>query len=251
MIGYFINLLVPRGGEISRCVNLNRLDKIPVDKSFGTVLAERAVDIVFLLFFVTLGFLLESDKILKFLSTLQYRENSMASVGKYLGLLLIVIIAGFVFLRLLLKTRNPKILRTYIKARNIFKGIKDGLWVVFKLKRKSLFFFYTIIIWLFYLLMSVFVLKAFPETEHLGLVASLAIFSIGSIAMALPLPGGAGSYHVLVPAGLVALYGLPMDKATAFTLIFHGWQTIIIILVGAASLMYSYFAFKQKKESRT
>ncbi|MEQ9167665.1 MAG: hypothetical protein RLO12_15510 [Fulvivirga sp.] len=57
--------------------------------------------------------------------------------------------------------------------------------------------------------------------------------------MALPLPGGAGSFHVLVSTGLVLLYSLPQDKAIAFTFIFHGWQTVIIILVGAFSLISS------------
>ena len=250
MVGYFINLLIPRGGEISRCVNLNRLDSIPVDRSFGTVLAERAVDIVFLAFFVLMGFLLEFNQINIFLSGLQYDQNKDWSfIIKYALLLASALIVGLIFLRLLLKSGKPKVLRTYIKLKNIGKGIKDGLMVVFRLKRKTLFFVYTIIIWMLYLLMSVFVLKAFEETQHLGFVASLAIFSIGGIAMALPLPGGTGSYHVLVPAGLVALYSIPLDKATAFTIIFHGWQTVIVIVLGAASLFYSYYLDRKKRRS--
>lgn len=248
MVGYFINLLIPRGGEISRSINLNRLQAIPVDKSFGTVLAERAVDIVILLSFVLLGFLLEFNQISAFLSGLRYDESKDYSfLLTYFLLFAAAGIAAFILIRILLKTGKPKVLRTYVKLKNIVRGIRDGLLVVFRLERKGLFLFYSALIWVLYLVMSILVLKAFPETDHLGLVASLAIFAIGSIAMALPLPGGTGSYHVLVPAGLVALYSIPLDRATAFTIIFHGYQTLIIVIFGAGSLIYSYYLSRKRK----
>ena len=250
MVGYFINLLVPRGGEISRCVNLNRLESIPVDKSFGTVLAERAVDLIFLVLFVLTGLILEFNQISNFLQNLKYDEGrDFSFLWTYVLLLLAAGIAGFIFIRLLLKTGKPKVLRTYVKLKNVFKGIRDGLLVVFRLKKKGIFLLYTLLIWILYLSMSVLVLKSFPETAHLGFVASLAIFAIGSIAMALPLPGGTGSYHVLVPAGLVALYSIPLDKATAFTIIFHGYQTLIVIIFGAGSLIASYFLSKRRGQN--
>jgi hypothetical protein len=65
--------------------------------------------------------------------------------------------------------------------------------------------------------------------------------------MAAPLPGGAGSYHVLVPAGLVFLYQLPEADAVAFTFIFHGWQTFIMIVVGALALLATSVLVKKKE----
>ena len=93
--------------------------------------------------------------------------------------------------------------------------------------------------------MAYFVIIAFPESEHLGLMAALSIFVIGGIAMAMPVPGGAGSYHLFVSAGLVFLYDLPSDQAFAFTTIFHGWQTLVIIVFGAASLFLSQILAKK------
>jgi glycosyltransferase 2 family protein len=87
--------------------------------------------------------------------------------------------------------------------------------------------------------MSYAVMKAFSETSELGMTAVLSLFAIGTIAMAAPLPGGAGSYHVLIPAGLVFLYDLPQASAVAFTFVFHGWQTLITILGGVLSLILS------------
>jgi hypothetical protein len=87
--------------------------------------------------------------------------------------------------------------------------------------------------------MSYFVMMAFPDTSHLTMTAALTIFVIGGIAMTIPLPGGTGSYHVLVPAGLVFLYNIPENKAVAFTVIFHAWHTLIIIVVGAICMLIS------------
>ena len=95
--------------------------------------------------------------------------------------------------------------------------------------------------------MMYFVMLAFPETQQLGLQAALTIFVIGGIAMAVPLPGGAGSFHILVTTGLIILYGLAQDKAVAFTFIFHGWQTLVIIVVGASSLFVSQY-LRNKRE---
>jgi hypothetical protein len=109
-----------------------------------------------------------------------------------------------------------------------------------KLERKKLFIVYSIGIWILYFLMSYAVIRGFDETGDLGLRAVLTIFAIGVIAMAAPLPGGTGSYHVLIPAGLVWLYQLPESDAVAFTFVFHGWQTLILILSGAISLILTY-----------
>jgi glycosyltransferase 2 family protein len=117
---------------------------------------------------------------------------------------------------------------------------------VFKLEQKGLFIFYSLLIWVLYFVMSYMVILAFPQTEHLGISAVLSLFAIGSIAMAAPLPGGTGSYHVLVPQGLVFLYGIQQADAVAFTFIFHGWQTAIMIVGGAISLVVTSFIVKKK-----
>ena len=98
-----------------------------------------------------------------------------------------------------------------------------------------------------YFVMSYCVLEAFHETEDLGFRATITLFAIGSIAMAVPLPGGAGSYHTLVPLGLVMLYHLPKADAVAFTFIFHAWQTLIMIVAGIVSLIISYWLIRWRK----
>ena len=118
---------------------------------------------------------------------------------------------------------------------------------IFRLKNKGLFIGYSIGIWSLYFLMSYTVILAFPETAHLGIGAVFSLFAIGSIAMAVPLPGGTGSYHVLVPQGLVFLYSVRQADAVAFTFIFHGWQTAILITGGAISLLITSYIIKRRK----
>jgi uncharacterized membrane protein YbhN (UPF0104 family) len=138
-------------------------------------------------------------------------------------------------------------LRKNEKLRKILIGFKEGFLSIFRLKNKGLFVFYSFAIWALYFLMSYFVVIAFPETRDLGMSAVLTLFAIGSIAMAAPLPGGAGSYHTLVPLGLVMLYNLRKSDAIAFVFIFHGWQTIIMIIAGVVSLIVSYLIIRWKK----
>lgn len=238
MIGYLVNMAVPRGGEVSRCYNLYKLEKTPVEVSFGTVVVERLVDLVCLILLIGLSFFVEWKKLKGFIDTLNFSSSSGSSVSIWIFVALAFIIGLGVGIFLL---RNNQ------KLKKILFGFKEGLLAVFRLENKVLFIFYSIAIWSLYFLMSYFVVLAFPETRELGYGAVLTLFAIGAIAMAAPLPGGAGSYHALVPLGLVMLYNLPKADAIAFVFIFHGWQTLIMIIGGVVSLIISYLIIRWKK----
>ena len=238
MIGYLVNLAVPRGGEVSRCYNLYKLEKTPVEVSFGTVVVERIVDVICMMALIALSFFVEWTKIKAFINTLEFPASNGFGISPWaivIFLALVVLALGLFLLR-----KNDKFIK-------ILKGFREGLGSIFKLKNKGLFVFYSIAIWGLYFLMTYWVLKAFNETQDLGFGAVLTLFAIGSIAMAVPLPGGAGSYHTLVPMGLVALYNLPKADAIAFVFIFHGWQTLIFIVSGLLSLIISYWMIRWKK----
>ncbi|HEY9048664.1 MAG TPA: lysylphosphatidylglycerol synthase transmembrane domain-containing protein [Ohtaekwangia sp.] len=242
MVGYLINLVIPRGGEVSRCYNLYKLDKTPVDLSFGTVVVERIVDMLCLLILIAISFAVESEKLFQFIDTLpigkpgdSLRINLLLFAG--IGVLLVAIALFFIL-------RSNQKLRAFVAK--TWQGFKQGLSSVFRLENKGLFILYSVLIWLLYFMMSFTVLKAFPSTSSLGFSAVLSLFAIGSIAMAAPLPGGTGSYHVLVPQGLVFLYSVPKSEAVAFTFIFHGWQTAIMIVCGAISLLITSYIVRKK-----
>jgi uncharacterized protein (TIRG00374 family) len=244
MVGYLVNLVIPRGGEVSRCYNLYKLDKVPVEITFGTVVMERIVDLLCLAILIGVSFVLESQKLFAFIDTLPI--NIEAGSSKFVILLCL---GGFLFLVFIvcywLIRKNEKLNRLAIK---IWEGFKGGLFSFFQLEKKGLFVFFSIVIWIFYFFMSYCVIRAFPATSDLGFQAVMGLFAIGAIAMAVPLPGGTGSYHVLVPQGLVFLYGIPKTEAVAFTFIFHGWQTVIVIFAGALSLIVTSILVKKNSQ---
>lgn len=242
MVGYLVNLVIPRGGEVSRCYNLYKLDKTPVEISFGTVVLERIIDFVCLLILISISFFLESDKLFAFIETLPIdggQASSKLPILIYIGLGLLVLLLLVIWL----VKKNEKLNAFFVRT---WHGFKGGLLSVFKIKNKGLFIFYSVVIWVLYFLMSYTVILAFAETKNLGISAVFSLFAIGSIAMAAPLPGGTGSYHVLVPQGLVFLYNIPEADAVAFTFIFHGWQTAILIVGGALSLIITSVLVKKK-----
>jgi len=244
MVGYLVNLVIPRGGEVSRCYNLYKLEKVPVEITFGTVVVERIVDLLCLVILIAISFLLESQKLFAFINTLPITMSAGSSKFKvllYVGILGLLLFAACYWLI----KKNKRLNIFFVR---IWRGFKEGLLSVFKLNRKGLFIFYSATIWVLYFFMSYAVIMAFPATRGLGFHAVMSLFAIGSIAMAAPLPGGTGSYHVLVPQGLVFLYGIPKTDAVAFTFIFHGWQTAILIVIGVIALALT--SVMVKKNSR-
>lgn len=183
MVGYLVNLVIPRGGEVSRCYNLYKLDKTPVQLSFGTVVIERIVDVLCLLVLLIISFALESRKLFAFIETLPL-GNGGSAASKVIPLLIAAgIFLLLVFIGFLLYKKNPR-LREYL--RKTWLGFREGLLSIFKLKNKKLFLTYSVVIWLLYFLMSYTVVKAFPSTEDLGFNAVISLFAIGAIAMAAP-----------------------------------------------------------------
>ncbi|HNT51203.1 MAG TPA: lysylphosphatidylglycerol synthase transmembrane domain-containing protein [Cyclobacteriaceae bacterium] len=238
MIGYLVNLAVPRGGEVSRCYNLYKLEQTPIEVSFGTVVVERLIDLICLILLIALSFFVEWDKLKGFIETLPFATGEKSyTLWIIAGVVGVGLLIAFIFL-----------IRRNEKLKKLFLGFKNGLLAVFRLRNKPLFIFYSIAIWGLYFIMSYLVVLAFPETSGLGISAVLTLFAIGAIAMAAPLPGGAGSYHTLVPLGLVTLYNLPQTDAIAFVFIFHGWQTFIMIVAGVLSLFISYALMRWKKQ---
>jgi len=235
MVGYLVNLAVPRGGELSRCYNLYKLNQTPVDVSFGTVVVERIADLICLVALLVMAFALEAGNLNRFFDSLPWDTIQQTGVSLLL-LLLGVGVVGLLAVALILY-KSTKI-RTWLNK--FWQGIKKGLLSVVHLRQRGLFVAYSILIWVLYFLMSYAVIKAFHATDHLGFSAVISLFAIGSVAMALPLPGGTGSYHVLVPQGLIMLYAIPRPQAVAFTFIFHGWQTIIMIVGGLLALLVTF-----------
>lgn len=240
MNGYFINLAIPRGGEVSRPVTLNKLEGIPVGTSIGTVVMERIIDLIFLFLCIGTVFLFQFDLLIAFFKTLPMGQSAGGEfhlppivLYGFAGLIIVALI-GFI----LLKLKPELFVALKEKFLELTNGLKSGLLSIFKLEKWLLFIIYSVLIWVCYFMMLWMIFMAFKETETLGFIDALSIFVVGGIALAMPMPGGAGSYHTMVPLAMVHLCGLDsLSKGVAFATIFHGWQTLIVILLGMIGLI--------------
>jgi glycosyltransferase 2 family protein len=247
MVGYLANLVLPRMGEVVRCSMLKRTDNVPIQTGFGTVIAERFIDMVMLLIAVGLAFLVEFNRIRDFFLNLfsdKYTglEQTMNSLYWVFWVLLGTVVIGlFVVLRYLTRLRENLYFQ---KAVSFVKGMLQGIFSITKLDNQLTFWGHTIFVWVMYYAMSLVVFMAMPATSDLGWGAGLSVLVIGSLGMAAPVQGGVGVYHLLVQSTLL-LYGVPKEEGMAYALLVHTSQTLLVVVMGIISFTASMLYRKQ------
>ncbi|EMR03838.1 lysylphosphatidylglycerol synthase transmembrane domain-containing protein [Cesiribacter andamanensis] len=240
MVGYLANLALPRFGEIARCGVLRKNAGIPFPAAFGTVLAERAIDLIALLLIVGVTLLLEFDRLGNFLADV-FAGGSRPSTGFLLAVGiggLSLLLAGLYLWRLF----HPRLMRypLYQKVVALGSDLVSGLLSVGRIRQQGAFWGSSLLIWGLYYLMSYIVVFSIPQTQEISLLAGLSILAMGGIGMAAPVQGGIGAYHLLV-SGVLIIYGASQSDAVLLTLLLHTSQILLILLVGGISLLVSIF----------
>jgi len=250
-VGYFTNMFIPRAGEISRCTALNQVEKIPVDKLFGTILIERVIDFIFLFALILLTILLKFNDIFNLYTTLQAHQTESAGSNKFFILLGVMAVGVIAFLILKKWLKKSKF---YEKVLAFIDGLKEGFKSIKNMKRKSAFWFHTFSIWIMYFLMTYICFSCMQETSHLTAADGLFLLVLGGIGMIIPTPGGIGSYHAIVMIGLYVLGvgaidlgegGDPKNPALLFPTIVHVAQTLVAIIMGSLSLIVLFLSKKK------
>jgi uncharacterized protein (TIRG00374 family) len=251
MIGYFVNLGAPRLGEVVKCTVLARYEKVPADKLVGTIVAERAFDVVCLAIIFGLTFLFQFDVIHSMtagkIDALFHNAQGQIS---YLNILLAL--AGAVILFFVAKWVVQRFGHISIvqKIKNIFINIWHGLTSVKDLKNKPLFFVYSVGIWSLYLMSTWFGFFAISATRHLGLGSALSVLAMGSVGMIVS-PGGIGAYSLLV-AKTVAFYNVPFQPyGMALGWLLWFGQFLSFILFGTVSFILLPRINKKRYETTT
>jgi uncharacterized membrane protein YbhN (UPF0104 family) len=250
MIGYLVNAGVPRLGEVVKCTLLARYEKVRVDKLVGTIVMERAVDVVCLLTVIAAAFVFQGDII-----TAPLREElaAIASDGKgHISVQKLAIFGGGFLLLIgivLFILKRFGHIDFVARVRNVIGGIWHGLGTIRFLRRKGGFIFHTMLMWCMYLGGTTVGIYALRETSHLGFGGGLTTLVVGSIGMIVT-PGGIGAYQVFVKK-LMGWYGL--DPSTIGNAL--GWllwlvQTAVILLGGVICFgLLSYHNKNRKHES--
>jgi len=213
MLGYFANLGLPRVGEVIRAATLAKYENSKVDKVMGTVVVDRAMDVVAMLIFMLLAMIGARSKILVFLRNNNDVSGKLSSFINSPWLIAILIFIALVSIVIL---RSQKFKKSIIgvKIWSFIYGMMDGLKSISSLEKPWIFVMHTVIIWVMYYLMLYIGFFAFEGTAHLGPIAGLVVFVMGSLGIVIPSPGGMGTYHFLVTAGLT-MYGV--NEADGFS----------------------------------
>jgi uncharacterized protein (TIRG00374 family) len=246
MIGYLANLAVPRLGEVLKCTILAKYEKVPAEKLVGTIVAERAFDVISLLLVFLLALILQFDVVFEYATQLlkQLFANkaghfSWVKIGIGLGVIAVIIIAIRIWFA------QFSHLRIVILAKKILHGIWEGLSSIKNLKQKGLFIFYSVSIWGLYIAGTWVGLMATQGTSHLGInvaVSGLAFASIGMIIT----PGGIGAYASFL-AIILEKNNVPYEIGLANGTLQWFAQFIIVLLIGGICSGFLPFYNKKKK----
>jgi len=249
MIGYFVSNAVPRLGEISRCGILSRYHRAPLNAVIGTVIVERAFDVItmFVILMITVFSQLQfigdffGKTILDPITT-RFSSNTSAMLILGGGFLLFCIICFVVYRLSLPRLRKLKL---FHKILDIIKGFWEGVKAIKKIKHKYLFLFYSILMWFLYTLTIYFCFLSMSATKDMAFIDALTIMAMGSIGTLVPTPGGIGAYQYFVTITLIALFAVEKNTASAFANMVYFSQWFLVIIVGGLS--WAMMVVLQKK----
>ena len=223
LIGYFVNLAIPRAGEVSRASVMANYENIPFEKGFGTIVAERIADLIMMFLIIGVTLLIQFDFIL------QLVKEKLDPVKIIIGLA-VCLIGGFFFYKYVRKSTKG----LGLKIKKFIKSLVEGVTSIFRMKNKWPFIFHTVFIWAMYVLMF---WATIPAIE--GLQVPFGGILVGFIAGGFSIAatnGGIGLYPLAV-AGAFTLFGVPEEPSTAFGSVMWAAQTAMVILFGGLSFL--------------
>ncbi len=221
---YLINYTIPRAGDLARATMISKYENIPLEKTLGTIVAERAVDVICILIIICIGLTIEFQRISeKFILLISDKEISIIFI--YLGS-----ISSILFICYLMIKKS----KYYKSIINFFSGIIEGLTVIFKMKNRNLFILHSIFIWLMYILMFWATSKAFIQLHEVTFFQLMISFTLAALSIMFS-NGGIGIYPLAVEESL-GWYGIQSSTGLAFGWVSWLSQTMMVVIFGGLSL---------------
>ncbi len=236
MISYFANLAFPRLGEVTRGAVIKQYEKLPLSTAFGTIISERAIDIIMLLGITGVGILLQFDIFKEFVvenPAVSENIRNIIDSGWIIALFMLLGVgAAVVYFLFRHKLNHIKIFKS---ANEKVDTLKEGLLSIRGVDNIFLFIIYTFAIWIAYFGMLYICFFSFDFLDGYGFLPALTLFILGSYGMVAPVQGGIGAYHFMIISGLV-IYGASPENARLFALVV--WSAQIVMIIGMGSLSY-------------
>ena len=227
-LSYASSLVIPRIGEVTRCGTLKKYAGTGFTRSLGTVVTERLVDSLLMLLLTAVALALQIPKFMQFLHetgtnpSVLFRRFTGTGYLVTLGCLLLIAVTLFVLLR------KYSVFR---KGRALLSELIDGIASLRRVERPLDYLLYSLGIWVGYFLHFYIAFFCFDFTAGISPAAAFLIFCVGSFAVLVPTPNGAGPWHFAVKTMLV-IYGVSEGAAILFALAVHTIQTALVILLG-------------------
>ena len=235
MIGYLVNMTIPRAGEFTRALMLKRSDNIPVAGSFGTIVTERIIDMLILLSIAFGTIFLNKSEAYAIMTNL---KNSFLGESSTRDGYVAYWVLGVLILIVIVLVINKK-LRD--KVTDFLHSLQEGILSIFKMKKLGAYIFHTLLIWGSYLLMFALPFWALEQTANVPISGMLLAFIFGAIGISFT-NGGMGAYPLLI--GITTAYYLnemgiadSLAIGNALGMVIWATQTIFLILLGLFSLM--------------
>ena len=246
-LSYAVSLIIPRLGEFTRCGVLKRYDGCSFSKALGTVVTERAIDTLLMGTVAGLTLLFQLSIFGTFFTQTGTSLDTILARFSLTGYLVTAVcaIAILILLHILFQSLN-----IYSKVKATASGIWQGVTSLKDVKNLPLFIFFTLGIWVSYFLHYYMTFFCFEATSHLGLACALVTFVVGSIAVIVPTPNGAGPWHFAVKTMLI-LYGVVDEYALYFVLIVHTVQTMLVVALGIYAWAALSFTKRQNNKLKT
>lgn len=232
-LSYASSLVVPRVGEVLRCGYLNRCEGTRMSRALGTVVTERIVDMVLILLLSLATVVCQVPVFVHFMNRTGLSMESLFFGFSPTGWLVTVLCALLVMGMAVLLLRR---LRVFDRSRQVLRDLADGLLSIRQVRNKGLFGLYSVGIWLSYYLHFYLTFYCFDFTANLGPVVALVAFVVGTFAVIVPTPNGAGPWHFAVKTVLM-LYGVDGNDGALFVLIVHSLQTMLVAVLGLVGLV--------------
>lgn len=231
-LSYASSLVVPRVGEVLRCGYLSRYEGTRMSRALGTVVTERIVDVVIILILTIVTVICQVPVFARFMGRTGLSMESLLSGFSLAGWLVTILCALLVMGMTYILLRR---MRLFDRTRQALHDLIDGLLSIRQVRNRGLFGLYSLGIWVSYYLHFYLTFYCFDFTAGLGPTVALVAFVVGTFAVIVPTPNGAGPWHFAVKTVLM-LYGVNGNDGAMFVLIVHSLQTMLVAVLGLVGL---------------
>ena len=240
MSGYLTNLAVPRLGEVVRCTMLKQSDNIPIEKSLGTIVTERIIDMILFALLLLTTIVIQKDLLFNYIE-----KNFNLNIDSLIQLFIIgIVVLAIVVALFFAFKRKIQHNKTYIKIKDLANGFLEGIKSIFKLKNPLLFIFYSLLIWALWIAGTFVCFQCLKESQILNPLQALVTTVLGAFGPMIT-PGGIGLQPAIF-AEVLETYTI--SRPIGYVCGWLNWLSSQVGTIVVGLIAFIYFSTKKKRQ---